>query len=421
VSGRRAVITGLGFLTSLGNTKQEVSESLRTCRTGVELFEPFADPSIPVKLAGRVKGFNFPGVNPDRWDFPGKDDLSRGELRTFTPNAVYAWSAMRQAIADAALPSDLVSHPSTGLFCSSAGSSRLIHAALATLIDRGVQRMLPGSVVAAIPNSLHANLVARFAIKGSSLLFSSACSSSAHALGAALDEIRLGRQNIIFAVGAEDCDLCAFLPFAALRALSPQTDPERAPCPFDVARDGFVATGGATALVVEELEHARARGATCYAELAGWGQASDGYDVVLPDPTGDGLARAMQRAIEDAGVAPHEVGYINAHATGTGAGDAAEITAIRRTFRDAPIPRISSTKALSGHGLSLAGAMEAGFCCLALKERFIPVSAHIQELDPAFADMPIVTAPTDAHASVALSNSSGFGGSNVTLVLSELR
>jgi 3-oxoacyl-[acyl-carrier-protein] synthase-1 len=420
VSARRAVITGLGFITSIGNSKQEVLQSLQTCRSGVELFEPFADPSVPVKLAGTVKGFDFPGVNPDRWDFPGKDDLTRGELRTLTPNSIYAWSAMRQAIADAALPSNLVSHPRTGLFCSSAGSSRLIHAALETLIERGVQRLLPGSVVSAIPNSLHANLVARFAIKGSSLLFSSACASSAHALGVALDEIRLGRQNVVFAVGAEDCELCTFLPFAALRALSPQTDPDRAPCPFDASRDGFVATGGATALVVEELEHARARGATCYAELAGWGQASDGYDVVLPDPSGEGLARAMRLAIDDAGLTPQEVSYINAHATGTGAGDAAEITAIRSTFCDT-IPRISSTKGLTGHGLSMSGAMEAGFCCLAIRERFLPVSAHLRNIDPAFEGIPFVTAPQADFVGTAMSNSSGFGGSNVSLVFTPPR
>lgn len=416
---RRAVITGLGFVTSIGNSRAEVLDSLRHSRTGIELFPPFSDPRIPVKLAGTIKGFNFPSVDQEGWDFPGKEQFSRVELRTMTPNTVFALTAMREAIGDAALAPEAVSHPLTGLYCASGGSMWMQHAGISKMIERGPQRMLPATLITGIPNSLHINLVARFKIKGSSLGFSSACASSAHALGVALDDIRLGRQDVAFAVGAEDCDFHTMAPFAGLRALSPQADPERFPCPFDAKRDGFIGTGGAAVLVVEELRHAEARGAKIYAELLGWGQASDGFDVVLPEPSGDGLARAMRLAMAEAGLVPEEVDYINAHATGTTAGDLSEIRAIQQVF-GAEVPHISSTKALTGHGLSLAGAMEAGFCCLAIKEAFTPVSAHVTEIDPAFAEMPIVTHPISDAPRVAMSNSSGFGGSNVSLIFRQL-
>jgi 3-oxoacyl-[acyl-carrier-protein] synthase-1 len=200
--------------------------------------------------------------------------------------------------------------------------------------------------------------------------------------------------------------------------LTEGTDPERSPCAFDAARDGFVVTGGGAVLVLEDAEHAAARGATAYAEFTGWGQATDGYDVVAPDPAGNGLARAMRLALDDAGFEPGQIDYLNAHATATVAGDLAEGAAIRQVFPQGKAPLISSTKSLTGHGLSLAGAMEAAFCCLAIREKFTPVSAHIREVDPALQDLPIVTKPTDAIPRVAMSNSSGFGGANVSVILS---
>ncbi|MFM8360291.1 MAG: beta-ketoacyl-[acyl-carrier-protein] synthase family protein, partial [Verrucomicrobiota bacterium] len=243
--------------------------------------------------------------------------------------------------------------------------------------------------------------------------------SSAHALGSAADLIRLGRQRIMFVVGAEECHPCNILPFAALRALSCQTDPALAPRPFDLRRDGFLVTGGAAALVLEEAGHAAARGASVWAEIKGWGQASDGYDVVAPDPSGAGLARAMANALEDAGLPPDAVDYLNAHATATPAGDLAELNALKTVFTGSRRPWVSSTKALTGHGLSLAGALEAGFCCLALRHGFLPVSAKIQELDPACEGVRILTARVDEPPRLALSNSSGFGGANVALVLGQ--
>jgi 3-oxoacyl-[acyl-carrier-protein] synthase-1 len=272
-------------------------------------------------------------------------------------------------------------------------------------------------IINAIPGSLYINLVTCFKIKGASLGFSSACSSSAHALGAACDLIRLGRQDTVFVVGAEDCNKFSILPFAGIRALSLQTDPQKTPCAFDVNRDGFVGTGGAAVLVLEDLEHACQRGASIFAEVLGWGQSSDGYNVLAPDPDGDGLRRAIEDALRDAHLPKEKVDYINAHATSTPAGDVSECRAIRSVFGNGHTPHVSSTKSLTGHGLSLAGAMEAAFCVLALQEKFIPVSAHITQLDPQCAIVPIVTKPITDEPRVALNNSSGFGGTNVCLAL----
>ena len=414
----RVVVTGLGFISSIGNNRAAVLESLRESRCGIEFMPELAAANDRVNLAGTVKGFAFPTTDPLDWTFPDNVQIIRAQLRTMVPNAVFAIAAMEEAISDAKLDPALVSTPQTGLYCASAGSAWLTHVTMDSLLSRGPARISAQSVVTCMPNSLHLNLTARFAIKGASVGFSSACASSAHALGSACDLIRLGRQKIMFVVGAEDCHPYNILPFASLRALSSHTDPALAPRPFDMSRDGFVITGGSAVLVLEEAEHAAARGATVYAEVKGWGQASDGYDVVAPDPTGDGLARAMTNALQDAGLDALEVGYINAHATATSAGDIAELNAIKAVFTGTAKPRVSSTKALTGHGLSLAGALEAGICCLALREGFMPASAKIQQLDPACEGVSIITTRVDAAPRVALSNSSGFGGANVALIFS---
>jgi 3-oxoacyl-[acyl-carrier-protein] synthase-1 len=292
----------------------------------------------------------------------------------------------------------------------------MTHVALDSVLTRGPARTSAPTVVTGMPNSLHLNLTAKFAIKGASVGFSSACASSAHALGSACDLIRLGRQKIMFVVGAEDCHPCNILPFASLRALSAQSDPALAPRPFDVDRDGFIITGGGAALVLEDAAHAAARGATVYAEVKGWGQASDGYDVVAPDPSGSGLARAMSNALQDAQLDSSAIDYLNAHATATNAGDLAELNALKAVFTGDKRPHVSSTKALTGHGLSLAGALEAGICCLAIREGFMPASAKIQNLDPACEGISILTSRCDESPQVVMSNSSGFGGANVALI-----
>lgn len=418
----RVVVTGLGFISSIGNGKTAVLESLREGRCGIEVMPELVAANDRVKLAGTVKGFTFPSADPLDWTFPESAELqfSRSQARTLVPNAVFAAAAMKEAVRDAGLDAALVSSPQTGLYCASAGSSWMTHVALDSVLNRGPARTSAPMVVTGMPNSLHLNLTAQFAIKGASVGFSSACASSAHALGSACDLIRMGRQKIMFVVGAEDCHPCNILPFASLRALSAQSDPALAPRPFDSGRDGFIITGGGAVLVLEDAEHAAARGAAVYAEVKGWGQASDGYDVVAPDPAGSGLSRAMSNALEDARLEAEAVDYINAHATATSAGDIAELNALKRVFTGDKRPKVSSTKALTGHGLSLAGALEAGICCLALRAGFMPVSAKIRELDPACAGVDILTQCCDTAPRVAMSNSSGFGGANVTLIFSAL-
>jgi 3-oxoacyl-[acyl-carrier-protein] synthase-1 len=259
--------------------------------------------------------------------------------------------------------------------------------------------------------------VSHFKIKGASTGFSSACASSAHALGFAYDEIVLGRQKRMFVVGAEDGNVESILPFAGMRALSLQTDPSIASRPFDAGRDGFVGTGGATVVVLEGEEEVARRGAKVYCEVAGWGQASDGHNVAISHPEGAGLRLAIENAFKAADISPEAVDYVNAHATSTPIGDISEARALRAIFGNAPTrPAISSTKALTGHGLSLAGAMEAGFCALAIREGFMPGSAHITNLDPACQGLNIIRATLPHRPNVVLSNSSGFGGANVAII-----
>ncbi len=416
-TARRVVVTGLGFITSIGNNRDQVLRSLRDCRTGIEYYPPLERAGVPARLAGTVKEFTFPELHPDEWTYPQRYEIPREQLRSMSPNVLYAFCAMQQAIADAQLSPDLVSNPRTGTMCASNGSPWLTYEYLDIMLKKGPQRCNPMALIGSIAGTVNMNLVAGFGIKGASLGFSSACASSAHALGAALDKIRSNRQDIVFVAGAEDCTLLSILPFVATRALTTQRDPEVSPCAFDRKRDGFVVAGGAAVLVLEELNHAQGRGVPIHAEVLGWGEASDGYSVMAPEPQGDGLARAMKSAIDDAGISANDVDYINAHGTSTPVGDAAEIRAIKRVFTGPKSPYVSSTKSITGHGMSLAGAMEAAFCCLALRERFTPVSAHITELDPEFDSVAVVTAPIDHAPDIALTNSSGFGGTNVAVIL----
>jgi 3-oxoacyl-[acyl-carrier-protein] synthase-1 len=413
----RVFITGLGFITSIGNDAATVTRNLRELRHGFEVYPPFQKPDIPVKVIGTIKEFTTDSPDPEDWTFPANYKIKRELLRTMAPNGLFAHCAMLQAVADAKLTEPDFSNPDTGLYAASAGSPYLLHYHHDRLTKLGVMRCSPLGIVASIAGTLNFNLIAAFKIQGASCGFSSACASSAHALGYAFDDLVLGRQKRMFVVGAEDGNVDAILPFAGMRTLSLQTDPNIASRPFDAARDGFVGTGGAVALVLETEEEVARRGVKPYAELLGWGQASDGYNVAISHPEGSGSAASMTHALRTANVAPEQVDYVNAHATSTLIGDVSEARALRSVFRDAaPRVAVSSTKALTGHGLSLAGAMESAFCCLALREGFIPGNAHLTKVDPECEGLNLPRTTENRQPNIVVKNSSGFGGANVALV-----
>ena len=413
---RRVVVTGLGFISSIGNNKAQVLDSLLNQRSGIEHHPELDLPISPVRLAGTIKGFSFPSEDYSSWSYPKHIPLTRKELRSMSPHVVYAYAAMHETIGDAALSPETVSNPRTGLTSASSGSAMMLYRNVGNMLRKGPLHCHPSSLAASVAGTLNFNLVSNFKIRGASAGLISACSSSAHAFGYATDLIRQNRQDAMFVVGAEDCDLFSILPFAGVRALTRSTDPTRSPCAFDKNRDGFAASGGATVLFLEELEHARKRGAQIYAEAIGWGQSSDGYDIVAPEPNGEGLARAMRDALRDAKIEAEEVDYINAHATATPQGDAAESHALKSVFGKRS-PLVSSTKSQTGHALSGAGALEAAICSLAIREGFTPISMNIRELDPVCEGLRIVTKPVDFAPRTVLSNSLAFGGANVALAL----
>ncbi len=415
---RKVYITGLGFITSIGNDAPAVSESLRELRHGMVQYPPFQKADVPVKVAAPIRDFQTDTVDQEDWVFPARYSIRRETLRGMAPHGIYAYCAMLQAVEDAKLTEADWSNPGTGLYAASAGSPFLLGHHLERMRKQGVMRCPPLGIVASISGTVNFNLVSQFKIRGASTGFSSACASSAHALGFAYDEIALGRQKRMFVVGAEDGNVESILPFAGMRALSLQTDPSLASRPFDVARDGFVGTGGSTVLVLESEEEVARRKVKVYCEVAGWGQASDGYNVAISHPDGAGLRLALENALRQSDTPADSVDYVNAHATSTPIGDLSEVRALKAVFHGSPTrPAISSTKALTGHGLSLAGAMEAGFCALAIKEGFMPGSAHISKIDPACAGLNIIRATLPHRPNVVVSNSSGFGGANVVLVL----
>ena len=413
----RVFITGLGFVTSIGNDAPSVTASLRNLRHGFELYPPFQKPDIPCKVVGTVKGFNTDSTDPEDWQFPERYRIKRELLRSMAPNGLFAHCAMLQAVEDARLSETDVSNADTGLYAASGGSPFLTHHHHERLQKLGVMRCSPMGIVASIVGTLNFNLVAAFRIKGASCGFSSACASSAHAIGFALDDLQLGRQKRMFIVGAEDGNTDAILPFAGMRTLSLQSDPNVASRPFDAARDGFVGTGGATVMVLETEDEVARRGVKPYAELIGWGQASDGHNVAISHPEGQGLLAAMRNAFRHAAVAPGDVDYVNAHATSTLIGDISEARALKAAFGEA-LPRVavSSTKALTGHGLSLAGVMESAFCALALRDGFIPGNAHLSRPDPECSGLNLPRTTEDRAPRIVLKNSSGFGGANVALM-----
>ena len=414
----KVYITGLGFITSIGNSVDEVFHSLREMSSGIELHPDLQSEDSPVKVAGTIKGFDTASMDPEDWVYPDEYQLRRDVLRSFSPHVLYAWCAVQQAIKTSLLQIEDISNENTGMYTASAGSMNRIFRNFQQLEDRGVMGCNPMSIVSSISGTLSFNLISALKIRGFSCGQVSACASSGHSLGFAFDEIRRGRQSRMFVVGAEDCDFHSIVPFCGMRALSLEADPTIASRPFDRNRKGFVSTGGATVLILESEEEVSRRDVDPIAEIVGWGQASDGHNVAISHPEGIGLSDAMDRALSDAQVKPSDIGYINAHATATPIGDLSEIKAIKRIFGNdgGGIP-VSSTKGLTGHGLSLSSAMEAGFCCLALHHGILPGSANIDELDPDAEGLNIITESVESKPDYVLTNSSGFGGANVSVVL----
>ena len=344
----------MGLITSIGNERSSVTDSLRSMKHGIECPAMLQGEDSPVKVTGTVKEFEVDSSDPEDWIYPSKYRVPRATLRSFSPHVLYAWCAVHQAIEDANLSEKEIQDPDSGLYTSSGGSMRSIHKHFEKMDRRGVMACNPLAIVASIAGTLTFNLVAALGVRGSSTGLVSACASSGHALGTALDEIRLGRQKRMLVVGAEDCNFESIVPFCGMRALSLETDPNRASRPFDVKRNGFVGTGGSVCLVLETESEAERRGAVPYARFLGWGQASDGHNVAISHPEGRGLTDAMTKALQDAKVKSEDIDYVNAHAPSTTIGDASEMKALKSVFPAPQSVKVSSTKALTGHGLSLS-------------------------------------------------------------------
>ena len=409
------VVTGIGFITPIGNDRATVEESLRQGRHGLERVEFLGNPDLPTKVAGTVKGFQVDSPKWRDWTWPEGYEIPKDVLRGLAPHGVYAICAVQQALTDAGLSrDDIADDTGTGLYCASAGSAMLLHHNIAQMRAVLGARGNPLGVVSSIAGTLNFNLAAHYRITGTVCGFVSACASSSHALGYAIDDLRLGRIQRAIIVGAEELNADTLLPFAHMRALSSQTDPKQASRPFDVNRDGFVGAGGAVALVLENAEAARGRKARVRAVAAGWGQASDGFRIAASHPEGAGLRLAMERALADAKTAPEAIGHVSAHATSTPVGDSAEALAIGQVFTTRGLrPRVSATKGLTGHTLSLSGVLQAGFCVLALEKGFTPGNPNLAEPAPECSGLDLPRETVLRPPGTILSNSSGFGGSNV--------
>ncbi len=418
MANARVVISGVGFITSIGNDRVSVSESLRDLKSGIERFDFLPGTELPVKVAGTIKGFDTRALHWAGWRWPGDYAITKDLLRGLPPHGLHAICAVEQVIHDARLTAADLADEATGLFCGSAGSPRLMRHHLNQIYDSLGERIAPMAVISTIAGTLNFNLAAHYGIRGAVAGFVSACASTTQAVGYAYDEITLGRQRRMLVVGGEDVTFESTYSFHGMRALSRNPDPARASRPFDRDRDGFVGTGGAAALLLEEEDSARARGAPIYAEMLGWGQSADGNSVASSDPDGRGLASAMRRALASAHVAPQDIDYVNAHATSTPIGDESEARALQSIFTAIGAhPAVSSTKALTGHSLSMAGVVETAFCALGLAEAFIPGAANLENPDPACAGLNLPRKTLQQGPRLILKNSSGFGGSNVCLVL----
>ena len=401
---RRVVVTGMGIVCPIGNSKDEVVRSLREGRSGIEFCQEYKDLGFRCHVHGSLK-----------IDLEGAVD--RKIKRFMGDGAAYNYVAMERAIADAGLPEDAVSNERTGMVMGSGGpSTKNLLLSTDTLREKSARRVGPYMVPRVMSSTNSATLATPFKIKGVSYSISSACSTSAHCIGNAAELIQSGKQDVMFAGGGEELHWTLTLLFDAMGALSSKYNdtPERASRAYDVDRDGFVIAGGGGVLVLEEIEHARARGARVYAELAGYGATSDGFDMV--QPSGEGAVRCMRQALDGVDV---PVDYINAHGTSTPIGDVRELEAIREVFGDR-IPPISSTKSLTGHSQGATGVHEAIYSLLMMDNGFICASANVEPLDPAAEGMPVVLERRDGELNCVMSNSFGFGGTNAALVFTRV-
>jgi 3-oxoacyl-[acyl-carrier-protein] synthase-1 len=398
---RRIAITGMGITSCLGNDLDSVSASLRASRPGIRFMQDYADHGLRSQVAGPVE-LDLEAV------------IDRKLKRFMSDAAAYSYVAMRDAIADAGLDEAAASDPRVGLIAGSGGGSSHWQVEAADLLrNRGVRKVGPYMVPRTMCSTVSANLATAFKIKGLSYSIGAACATSAHCIGAAADLIRHGAQDIVFAGGGEDLDWTMTMMFDAMGALSSSFNesPMTASRPYDANRDGFVIAGGGGMLVLEDWDHAVARGARIHAELLGYGVTSDGADMVAP--SGEGAVRCMRMAMESLG--DRKVDYLNTHGTSTPLGDVTELGAVREVFGEA-LPPLSSTKALSGHSLGAASVHEAIYCLLMMRDGFVAGSANIETLDPRAEGFPIVRESRDAKLDVVMSNSFGFGGTNATLV-----
>lgn len=404
---KRVVITGIGVVCSLGNNKEEVTESLRKGKSGIVFAPEYEENGMRSQVHGAIKNLDF------------KELIDRKQLRFMGDAAAYSYIAMQQAVADSGLTEDQVSNPRTGLIAGSGGGSNSNATdAVEITKTRGVKRVGPYMVTRTMGSTVSACLATPFKIKGLNYSISSACSTSAHCIGSAIEQIQLGKQDVVFAGGGEELHWTMSVLFDAMGALSSKFNetPSKASRAYDADRDGFVIAGGGGMVVVEELEHALARGAKIYAEITGYGANSDGYDMVAP--SGEGAVRCMEMALS---TVEGEVDYINPHGTSTPVGDTKEAAAIREVFGET-VPKISSTKSMSGHSLGAAGVHELIYSLCMLENDFIAPSINVDTLDPNCEGMPIVTELVEnAGLNRVMSNSFGFGGTNASIVVEKYK
>ncbi|WP_321831237.1 beta-ketoacyl-ACP synthase I [Thalassovita sp.] len=407
---RRVVVTGLGVVSSIGNNAEEVLASLKAGKSGITANEAMKEHGFRSQIAGDIK------LNV-------ADHVDKRTLRFMGPGAAYAHIAMQQAIADSGLEEKEIINPRTGLVAGSGGpSTSAMLAAHQTVLKTGAtKRIGPFAVPKTMCSTVSANLATAFQIKGINYSITSACSTSLHCIGNAAEQIMMGKQDVMFAGGGEELDWTLSCLFDAMGAMSSKYNdtPEKASRAFDANRDGFVIGGGGGIVVLEELEHAKARGAKIYAEVTGYGATSDGADMVAP--SGEGGERAMREALSTL-ADDRKVSYINAHGTSTPVGDVGEVEAVRRVFGEGQTPVISSTKSMTGHSQGATGAQEAIYCLLALEHDFIIPSINVETLDPALNPAEIATALVEnAGLDTVMTNSFGFGGTNGSMLMSKYR